>query len=111
MTNAIIKDENIMDFDVAFREMEDEPIKLKIFGETESLPSSIPATILTSLYKAAKNGKNELDDNATILLLMDIIGEKRYNSWCKKGLTLNQAQEVIKWLFEQYGIRGGEIKK
>lgn len=110
-SNKVIEMQGVMDFDIAFREMEKEPIRLKIFGAVEELPASIPATILTSLYNAAKTGKQTLDDNATILLLMDIIGEERYEKWCKKGLTMDQAEHVIKWLFEQYGVNGAQAKK
>jgi len=109
--NVLLMDNQIMDFDLAFREMEDKPVLLKIYGKIEELPSSMPASILTSLHKAAKAGKEKLDDDATILLLMDMIGEERYEEWCKKGLTMKQAENVIKWLFDQYGVRGNQIKK
>lgn len=101
--------EKFKDFDQFFKEKEKEPIKFKLFGKQEILPSSLPAIILLKLNRAWKEYKNEaLPDHVTFDFAFEIFGEKRVEKWCEKGLTSAQLEELIKWALSQYGVKSGD---
>lgn len=94
---------NVKDFDSFFKEAEQEPIKFKLFGKIEEMPPSLPAIILVKLNKAKKQYKNkDLPYEVNMDLSVELFGEKRVEQWCRKGLTVEQLEELIKWAMEQY---------
>ena len=94
---------NIKDFDSFFKETEGKPIEFKLYGKKENLPPSLPALIIVKLNKAHKKYKGaNLPEHVLLDLAIDIFGEKRTENWCKKGLTLDQLEQLLIWAMEQY---------
>lgn len=88
------------DFDAFFEEQENNPVQLKIFGETHNLPSSLPAIVMLKILRMQK--EKTLNELEMMEMCMEIFGKKRFEKWLEKGLTVDQMQELIRWAFEQY---------
>jgi len=101
----------IKDFDSFFNEAEGKPIKFKLFGKEESIPASLPAIILVKLNRANKKHKNDdLPVDVLLDLSIELFGEKKVESWSRKGLTSDQLAELIKWAMEQYNPGSAEAE-
>lgn len=92
------------DFDQFFAEMKKEPIRIKLFGQWEELPPSLPAEFVLRLIRLRKKygdekaiPEAELFDMSTM-----IFGRDRLDRWCRKGLTVEQLEEIVKWTISVY---------
>lgn len=91
------------DFDAFWKEQKKEKIAFKIFGKTEYLPPSLPATFVLEMARLEKEyGKGDLPQGEVIELAASIFGEGKVEEWCSKGLTIEQLTDLFDWAMEQY---------
>ena len=103
---------NFKDFDAFFNEMEKKPaVQIKVFGDMYDLPSELPATPILQTYRASKTGDTQMSETMQMELAIEILGEENVEKWCKKGMTITQLVEVMKWAVQEYtgaaGIASG----
>lgn len=91
------------DFDAFWAEQNNEKIPFKIFGQTEYLPPSLPATMVLEMARLEKEyGKNDLPPGEILELSTFVFGKVKVEEWCEKGLTVDQLTDLISWAMEQY---------
>lgn len=91
------------DFDAFFNEMEKKPaVQIKVFGEMYDLPSELPATPILQTYRASKSGDAQMSESMQMEIAIELLGEENVSEWCKKGMTLTQLVEVMKWAVQEY---------
>jgi hypothetical protein len=91
------------DFDAFWAEQNNEKIPFKIFGQTEYLPPSLPATMVLKMARFEKEyGKNDLPPGEILELSTFVFGKGKVEEWCEKGLTVDQLDDLISWAMEQY---------
>lgn len=99
-----------IDFDAFMQETKQEPIIIRIFGEDEELPASLPADIILEIIRKNKNGQSTMTDAETFGLAERIFGDK-LTKWCEKGLTVEQLEALIVKVMGIYtGKRKGQTK-
>lgn len=91
-----------VDFDKFFKEKKGEKISFKMFGDVYKLPSSMPAMLMLELIRGEK--EDELSAEAVFKMMSALLGEKNFNKLVDKGLTIDQMEDVITWVAEQYGV-------
>jgi len=108
---------NVKDFDAFWAEQNKEKIPFKIFGQTEYLPPSLPATMVLSMIRMGKeHGKKDLPQAEVLELAISIFGQGKVDEWSEKGLTVDQLTDLFDWAMEQYnpgnpqapGVKGQE---
>ena len=93
-----------IDFDAYRAEKKDNNIIIKAFGEELELPPSPPLStmeILLGLYK--KTGTEAtIPEEEVITMLEALLGKKQYRKLSDGGLTVSEAEWLIKQLWKQY---------
>ena len=99
------------DFDAAWAEKQEEPIKYKIFGVTYEIPATISAAFMLEVTKIS-SGKNA-EENLTAAdignLLNALFSKQVITDWLDKGMTLPQLNDVLQDVLEKYGLIGGGV--
>lgn len=90
------------DFDAMVQEQEKQPVVIKIFGEEEELPSSLPAKIILQVVRLNREGAETFTEEHMVDMAHAIFGEERFNKWLEKGLTINQLEPLIQNTIELY---------
>lgn len=91
------------DFDKFWQETEQKPIPFRVFGKDETIPCSMPASVVLEIVRAHRqHGDKEMPESAQLEIAVSIFGEERVDEWSKKGLTIDQLGSMIKWAMEQY---------
>ena len=107
-----LKHEN---FDEFFKETNKESnISITLFGEVWPLPSELPAFVMLETYRSSKEGLAGIDDKKQMELAVSMVGEVNLDAWCKKGLTIPQLTEIMKWVAKQHAparTRAGKSSK
>lgn len=99
------------DFDKFFNEMNKKsPITIKLYGETWDLPSDLPASTMLTVMNA--KGRTLSEQEATRLAI-DTVGKENFEEWCKRGMTMSQIEEIMRWVQQQHNGKqqGGKSKK
>lgn len=91
-----------VDFDKFFKEKKGETISFKMFGDNYKLPSSMPAMFMLELIRGEK--EDELSPETIFKMMSALLGEDNFNKLVQKGLTIDQMEDVITWVAEQYGV-------
>lgn len=82
------------DFDQFMAEKEKKPVVIKIFGEEEELPSSLPAEIVLKVIAMRRDKKQIVSEMEMFDMATKIFGDK-LNKWCDKGLTSDGLEVLI----------------
>lgn len=94
------------DFDAAFAEAEArrEPLQVRLFGQTWSLPAAMPAAVPLKVARWKAEGRSE--DNLTEAELLDFAGDmipgQVLDAWFAKGLDIEQLGPIVEWVMAQY---------
>jgi len=99
------------DFDAAWAEKQEEPIKYKIFGVTYEIPATISAAFMLEITKisAGKGADEQLNANDIGGLLNALFSKQVIDDWLDKGMTLPQLNDVLQDILERYGLVGGGV--
>jgi hypothetical protein len=93
-----------IDFDAYRAERADEKIIIKALGEELELPPSPPLSTmekLLALYKQS-GSKATIPEEEVIIMLEALLGKKQYRKLSDGGLTVEEAEWLIKELWKQY---------
>lgn len=86
--------QRFIDFDAFMQEAKEEPVIIRIFGEDEELPASMPADVVLSIIRMNSNPNKALSDEEVFNMAIRIFGDK-LDKWCAKGLTVDQLEVLI----------------
>ena len=89
------------DFDQFMAEREEKPVIIKIFGEEEQLPASLPADIVLKVIAMQKNPNATVSESQLFEMATKIFGDK-LQVWCDKGLTVNGLEALVTNVFALY---------
>lgn len=81
------------DFDQFMAEKEEKPFIIKIFGEEEKLPASLPADLVLKVLAMQKDKNRVISESEMFEMASKIFGD-RLQKWCDKGLTV-QGLEIL----------------
>jgi hypothetical protein len=97
------------DFDAAWAEQQDEPIKVKIRNKEYDLPASVSAAFMLEVTKISSRKGSE--DNLTTadmgVLLNALFGKVVIEDWLEQGISLPQLNDILSYVLEIYGLTGG----
>ena len=97
------------DFDSAWAEQQDEPIKVKIRNKEYDLPASVSAAFMLEVTKISSRKGSE--DNLTTadmgVLLNALFGKVVIEDWLEQGISLPQLNDILSYVLEIYGLTGG----
>ncbi len=103
---------SIKDFDAYWAEQERKPIEFKLFGQVETLPPSLPATMILKMVRAQREyGNKDLPESVQLDLAFSVFGEDKVQEWCDKGLTIEQLGDLMKWATEQFNPGNAKAPK
>lgn len=94
------------DFDRFFDELnhEEKPaIQIKLFDKTYTLPHAVPATMVLASYRAIKQGRENIETEDEVIMMVEALGEDNVEEWVAHGITKKQLMEIFYWV-----IRGCE---
>lgn len=89
------------DFDQFMAEKEEKPVIIKIFGEEEELPASLPADIVLKVIAMQKNPEAVISESQLFEMATKIFGDK-LQKWCDKGLTVDGLEALVTNTFALY---------
>ena len=97
------------DFDAAWAEQQNEPIKYKIFSKTYDIPPTVSAAFMLEVTKITADKGVDEDITAADIgrLLIAIFGKTTIDDWLDKGMTLPQLNDVLQDVLKRYGLLGG----
>lgn len=113
-------EERFFDFDQFMNEMDQKPVRVKIFGQIEELPPSMPADMVLRILRLRKKGVENVPEEEVLLMAETLFGKERLERWCKKGLTLKGLEVLLEHVSRLYStqpdqkdedLRGGRGKK
>lgn len=100
------------DFDAAFAELDEQPIRLRLFGQDWEVQRSVPAAavLATLRVQEAVDGDNALLGVAsTIDSCRAFLGEENVNAWLAKGLSVERLVEILAWVQSQRAGGGDDV--
>ncbi|MBW3591455.1 MAG: hypothetical protein KY393_06380 [Actinobacteria bacterium] len=90
------------DFDAAADAKE--PLRFRVAGEDHELPADIPAHLVFSIRRQAKNVKNDDDaESFGLQLIEDLMGKERWERITQK-MGIDTATELVEWIMTEYGF-------
>lgn len=98
------------DFDEAWSDVNDQPIKVKIGGKTYDLPSSVSAQFMLEVTRISANNPSasELTMADMGRLVSALFGKSTMDEWLDNGMSLNQLNDVMMFVLDKYGLVGGD---
>ena len=98
--------EKFRDFDAFWEEQEDEPIRFRALGRDYELPPSPRASLILEMKKLrrSKGMDAEIPEEQVVTLLEHLIGEDEVRDLIDAGLTLEQLEDLLEWIGQQYGM-------
>ncbi len=96
--------ERYLDYDAIIAESDNKPIRIKVYGKIEELPSSLPVAVILNLTHAQKTGKlDTLAGADAIELGVSVFGEERVNRWAKENNQgIEQLADLLKRVVRMY---------
>lgn len=98
--------EKMFDFDNFMSEQNEKnkpkPVIIRIFGENEELPPSLPADLVLRIIRLHRAGVENVDEEQIFLISERIFGKERFEKWLEKGLTIDQLGMLIGKTVEIY---------
>lgn len=89
-------DQRYFDFDNFMQEQEEQPIIIKIFGQEEELPASLPASMVLSIMRMQKAKNGNIPESEVLSMAEAMFGKDRLKKWCDNGLTMAGLEVLIK---------------
>jgi hypothetical protein len=89
------------DFDQFMAEKEEKPLIIKIFGEEEELPSSLPADLVLKII-AMQRDKNRVISEAEMFEMATKVFGDKLDKWCQKGLTVSGLEVLFTQVLRMY---------
>lgn len=94
------------DFDKFYSEHKEEPLFFKLFGEKYKLPASMPAKLMIEILRGQK--EDDLEATAILEISESLFGKAQLDDLTKRGLTVEQMEDIIEWAAEEYGSKTKE---
>lgn len=94
------------DFDKFYSEQKQEPLFFKLFGQQYRLPSSMPAKLMIEILRGQKD--DDLDPTVVLDISESLFGKEQLDDMTKRGLTIEQMEDIIEWAAEEYGGKSKE---
>lgn len=93
-----------IDFDEAWKERDDSPVVVRMFGQDWELPGSISAKIMLDVIRlqAESGPEAELNEAQLASMLARIVPEEIMNQWLDRGLAVDQYGDAIMRLISLY---------
>ena len=89
------------DFDSFYQEHEEIPLQFKIFGTNYTMPASMPAKLMIEILRGKK--EDDLDPMIVLEICESLLGQQQLEDLTKKGLTIEQMEDIIEWAAGEYG--------
>lgn len=90
------------DFDQHMEEQDQQPVIIKIFGEQEELPASLPADLVFRLIRMQRKGQDNVDEEQLEIMATRLFGEERLEKWFGKGLTMDGLEVLLEKVMQIY---------
>jgi hypothetical protein len=93
-----------IDFDAAFDERDEPPIKVKVMGSEWELPGVMPAALPLKVARMVADGRSKDDFTVaeTLSLAVDIIPKHVLDAWFDLGITVDRLGPIIERLAAMY---------
>lgn len=90
----------LKDFDAFWAEQAKEPIRLRVLGEVEELPPSLPLAVMLRAQRiiASMAANEPLPEAEMFALAIDMFGRERVERWAAKGMTIEQMMDVFRYV-------------
>jgi hypothetical protein len=89
------------DFDAFYKEKTEELLVFTMFKTKYTMPASMPAKLMIEILRGQK--EDNLDPAIVLSILESLLGQKQLEDLTKKGLTMDQMEDLIQWASEEYG--------
>lgn len=90
------------DFDQFMAEREGKPIVIRIFGQDEELPPSLPADLVVKVMALHRKGVKRTSEKDILELGSALFGEERFNRFLKQGITMAGLEALIENTLKLY---------
>lgn len=107
----------LVDFDAFWRERQakQEPIRVKVFGETYELRPQLPAAVMLKVIELmveAESPEQVIGPKELLELAEGLFGRKTLDKWLAKGLTMEQLDALVELVMQEYGRRNeGKLRE
>jgi hypothetical protein len=99
------------DFDQFMQEQSKTPVIIKVYGQTEELPSELPALVLLRISDLQKRGAEKTDIHDIFDMAYAIFTEKRVKAWLHKGMSIKGLEVILQRVMKIYtGDADGDDK-
>jgi len=88
------------DFDAYWAEQAQEPIRIRVFGQVEELPPSLPLAVMLRAQRivAGRSEGEEVPAAELLGIAADVFGQERVERWAAKGMTIEQMMDVFQYV-------------
>lgn len=93
-----------IDFDafLAEKRRQQEPVRVKLFGEEHNLPGSLPAVVPILAVRRAQEGLDTVPDTDVLIIAEALFGRERLDQWMTR-LTTDELGELVMQVLALYG--------
>lgn len=115
LLSGVIHMIDFMDFDAAFKEVEDTPIPYVLYGETHHIPAKIPYGLVLA-YSRLQDRLNDTLDFITINdIFARIFGADKVEEFAKHpDFSHDKMTQMLQWAMTKYGLKaesGEKVKR
>lgn len=96
-------------FDDFYKDQQQTLLVFTIFGSKYTMPASMPAKLMIEILRGQK--ESDLDPAVILDICESLFGNDQLNDMVKKGLTINQMEDIIEWAASEYGQKEGTETK